>query len=74
LLMLASTSSMSTSPAVQVQPAAPIASSHTDNSTKGTGPGPRRPKPRRTSLSHWTSESLTAMEAPPRRLSQKSCK
>lgn len=37
----------------------------------GTTVPAKKQKPRRTSLSHWTRESVDALEAPPRRISQR---
>jgi hypothetical protein len=65
LLILASTS------AVETNPDSVATAPRCESGATVPEKAPRKLKVRKTSLSHWTPESLSAMEAPPRRLSQK---
>jgi hypothetical protein len=75
LLVLASTTTIPHSS----QGAVPSSEATTPHSFQGAAPSTEAPevgrttrktKPRKTSLSHWTSECLGSLEAPPRRLAQ----
>lgn len=55
------------SSAASAPPEAPPPPSEPESTAQ---PRPKKPKPRRTSLSHWTPDSLEALAAPPARISQ----
>jgi len=74
LLLLASTSEVSTT---KVPTSAPVPTdSESCSGTMGLAnmEKTRKPAVRKTSLSHWTSGCLVALEAPPKRLNKRACK